>query len=196
MKGFILFLLCCNIAQAQKLSKIELLDEISANICTEITAKKIKVTNENVLGVLMIKALMQHKDDVVFYFGKDYFTNENTMQAIGEEIGLHLGIKCPEIFLDIIEFEEQNQVSSSFVVSGKISKLNRSHEFFTFSIQEPSGKLFEFILLHNFETSYLLTDDILKNNDNVEVTYYISELYNAKFGRYINYNIVTYIEKI
>lgn len=194
MKVLILFLLCFNFANAQKLTKIELLDVISTDICNEITTKNIKVVNENVLGVQMIKVLLKHKEDVVFYFGADYFTNETVMSTLGEEIGMHLGLKCPEIFLDFIDFEETTVDISYLTVKGKLSKIN-TNEFLTFTIKEPSGKSHEFMLLSSFETSYLLTDKILKTDDEIEVSYYVSEIYNAKIGRYINYNIVTYIEK-
>ena len=194
MRFLVLFLLCCNFSQAQKLSRIELLDAISNDICSEITTKNIKVINESILGVQMIKSLMNYKEDVVFYFGKDYFINEKVMQTLGEEIGTHLGIKCPEIFLDIIDFEETTEAFNYLAVNGKLSKVQKN-EFLTFTIKEPSGKTHEFLLLSSFETSYLLTDNILKINDEIEVSYYVSEIYNAKIGRYVNYNIVTYIEK-
>jgi len=194
MRFLVLFLLCCNFSQAQKLSRIELLDAISNDICSEITTKNIKVVNENVLGVQMIKSLMNYKEDVVFYFGKDYFINEKVMVTLGEEIGTHLGIKCPEIFLDIIDSQDPTEAFNYLAVNGKLSKVQKN-EFLTFTIKEPSGKTYEFLLLSSFETSYLLTDNILKINDEIEVSYYVSEIYNAKIGRYVNYNIVTYIEK-
>ena len=194
MRFLFLFLLCCNFSQAQKLSRIELLDAISNDICSEITTKNIKVVNENVLGVQMIKSLMNYKEDVVFYFGKDYFINEKVMVTLGEEIGTHLGIKCPEIFLDIIDSQDPTEAFNYLAVNGKLSKVQKN-EFLTFTIKEPSGKTYEFLLLSSFETSYLLTDNILKINDEIEVSYYVSEIYNAKIGRYVNYNIVTYIEK-
>lgn len=194
MRFLVLFLLCCNFSQAQKLSRIELLDAISNDICSEIATKNIKVINENVLGVQMIKSLMNYKEDVVFYFGQDYFINEKVMETLGEEIGTHLGIKCPEIFLDIIDVEEAADIFNYMTVKGKLSKI-QNNEFITFTIKETTGKTYEFMLLSSFETAYLLTDNILKANDEIEVSYYVSEIYNAKIGRYINYNIVTYIEK-
>lgn len=194
MRFLVLFLLCCNFSQAQKLSRIELLDAISNDICSEIATKNIKVINENVLGVQMIKSLMNYKEDVVFYFGQDYFINEKVMETLGEEIGTHLGIKCPEIFLDIIDVEEAADIFNYITVKGKLSKI-QNNEFMTFTIKETTGKTHEFMLLSSFETAYLLTDNILKANDEIEVSYYVSEIYNAKIGRYINYNIVTYIEK-
>jgi len=195
MKALILFLLCCNFAQAQKLTKIEFLDAVSSDICNEITIKNIKVVNENILGVQLIKALANYKSEVTTFYGVDYFVNPNIMESLGEDVGMHLGLKCPEIFLDLLEEQETLIENDNFTVTGKLNKVVKN-EFLTFTIKEPSGKSFEFILLNSFETSYLLTDEILKNNDNIQITYYISELYNAKIGRYINYNVVTYIEKI
>lgn len=194
MRFILFFLLCTNFANAQKLSKIELLDTISTDICNEIATKNIKVLNENILGVQMIKALMKHKEDVVFYFGEDYFINEEVMKTLGEEIGTHLGIKCPEIFLDLINAEETAEIFNFLTVRGKFNKII-SDDFLTFTIKETTGKSHEFLLLDSFETSYLLTDKLLKANDEIEVSYYVSEIYNAKIGRFINYNIVTYIEK-
>lgn len=195
MRALILFLFCCNFAQAQKLTKIELLDAISEDFCNQVSDLDVKITNEGMLGIYMLKSIGKYQDEVTYHFGEDFFSDKSGIHGIGEELGMHLVLKCPHVFADFFESDTTEIETSYLSISGKLSKIQKG-EFLTFTIKEPTGKNFEFILLNNFETAYLLTDGILKNNDKIQVSYYVSEIYNAKIGRYINYNIVSYIEKI
>ena len=117
------------------------------------------------------------------------------MQTIGEDVGAYLGVKCPEIFEHFV-YEDQATTFESVeikTVTGSIDKIN-DERFITFVVQEESGKKHEFILLYDFETAYLLTDKLVKIKDKVEISYYVAELYDAKIGKFVNYNIVSYIE--
>lgn len=195
MRFLVLFLLCCNFSQAQKLSRIELLDAISSDFCNEVTALNEQISNEGLLGIYMLKSIGKYQDEVTYYFGKDFFSGQSGFDGIGEELGVHLALKCPDIFTELFERDSTEIKMDYLSVSGKLIKIQRK-EFLTFTLKESTGKTHDFILLNNFDTSYLLTDNILKTNDEIEVSYYVSEIYNAKIGKYVNYNIVTYIEKI
>ncbi len=81
-----------------------------------------------------------------------------------------------------------------YSISGKVVEI-KSDQFITFSVKETSGKKHDFILLNNFENAFLLTDKVLKTNDNVEVSYYQLEFFDAKLGKFISYSVITDIIK-
>lgn len=191
---FILLLLSTKVS-AQKLSKIDLLDAVADGICKEIAEKQVEIKSEFTMGVYMLKALNKHREDIEHYYGKNYVANEEVMQTIGEDVGAYLGVKCPEIFEHFVYEEEAGTFESVEIktVEGSLTNI-RKEQFLSFTVQENSGKKHDFILLYDFETAYLLTDSLLKIKDKVEISYYVSELYDAKIGKFVNYNIVSYIE--
>ena len=194
-KFLVILFFVSNLASAQKLSKIDLLDAVADGICKEIAEKQVEIKSEFTMGVYMLKALNKHREDIEHYYGKNYIANEEVMQTIGEDVGAYLGVKCPEIFEHFV-YEDQATTFESVeikTVTGSIDKIN-DERFITFVVQEESGKKHEFILLYDFETAYLLTDKLVKIKDKVEISYYVAELYDAKIGKFVNYNIVSYIE--
>jgi len=183
----------CNIASAQKLSKVDLLSAVADEICKEVADKEVEIKSEFTMGVYMLKAINKHKDDIEHYYGKNYIGNDEVMRTIGEETGVYLGLKCPEIFEHFIYEDESDSEVEIKTITGSISKIN-TERFLTFILQEDSGKKHEFILLYDFETAYLLTDSLIKVKDKIEVSYYTYEIYDTKVGKFINYNIVSYIQ--
>ena len=63
-------------------------------------------------------------------------------------------------------------------------------------VKENSGKINQFIILQNFENAFLITDQVLKPNDLVNVTYYEAELYDAKLNKFISIKVATDIIKL
>lgn len=193
-KLFIALLFVCNAATAQQPSKIELLSTIAKDICQDITENNVNVNSEQILGLYMIKNVNKHKEEVETFYGKDFFTNEASFESIGEEIGVYMGMTCPEVFQHFWADETAEETVEIKSVSGTITKID-NEQFLNFTVREDSGKKHQFILLFDFETAYLLTDELLKIKDQVEVSYYVSEMYDARIGKFVNYNIVSYIEK-
>lgn len=194
-KGLLFLFFISQMVTAQTLSKTDLLIAVADNICNEIAKKNIEVKSEFTMGVYMLKAVNNYKEDIEHYYGKNYLTNEGVMGTMGEDIGLYLGLKCPEIFEFFVGNEEATFEETAYQqVTGKFHKTIKN-QFLSFIIKEESGKTHEFLFLNSFETSYLLTDNLLSLDDEIEVTYYVSEIYDAKVGKFVNYNIVSYLEK-
>ena len=107
-----------------------------------------------------------------------------------------MGSKCPTIFKFMLDDEEEvaTDESEELSVSGKVSEI-KTEQFITFVVKEATGKTNQFILLSNFDNAFLLTDKVLKATDEVDVTYYEMELYDAKLGKFVSYKIVTDIIK-
>lgn len=196
-KLLILLLLIGNIVSAQKLTKDQLSDKLAEKACGCV--EKQEVTKENfelTIGICLLEGINAYEKDVEKHFGKDVISNDKQMEELGYEVGKRMGLKCPSAFKFMMEDEEvmEEEISEDLTLTGKVSEI-KSDQFMTFVVKEDSGKNNQFILLSNFDNAFLLTDKVLKVTDNVDVTYYEMELFDAKLGKFVSYKIVTDIIK-
>jgi hypothetical protein len=197
-KILLLLVLVGNVAFAQKLTKDQLSEKLAEKACG--CAEKQEITKDNfelTIGICLLEGINAYEKDVEKHYGKDVISNDKKMEELGYEIGKRMGLKCPTVFKFMMEDEEgdvEADDSDEVTVSGKVSEI-KSDQFITFSIKEDSGKTNQFILLSNFDNSFLLTDKVLKVDDTVDVVYYEMELYDAKLSKFISNKIVTDIIK-
>ncbi|WP_445719294.1 hypothetical protein [Flavobacterium sp.] len=195
-KILLLLVLVGNITFAQKLTKEQLSEKLAEKACG--CAEKQEITKENfelTIGICLLEGISAYEKDVEKHYGKDIISNDSKMEELGYEVGKKMGLRCPVVFKFMLDdLEEDNDADEQFEVSGKVSEI-KSEQFITFIIKEDSGKTNQFILLSNFENAFLLTDKVLKVADNVDVTYYEMELFDAKLGQFISYKIVSDIIK-
>ena len=71
----------------------------------------------------------------------------------------------------------------------------KTDTFYTIIVKESTGKTIELIILDYFEKVYLITDKLIKNNQEIEVYYYEAELFNVKLNKFVSAKIVTDIIK-
>ncbi|WP_073584510.1 hypothetical protein [Flavobacterium cucumis] len=198
-KLLLLFVIFGNVAFAQKLTKDELSEKLAEKACA--CAEKQEITKENfelTIGICLLEGINAFEKDVEKHYGKDIITNSEKMEELGYEVGKRMGLKCPTVFQFMIDEEsaggEEDFETEELSVSGKVSEI-KSDQFISFVVKEDSGKNNPFILLSNFDNSYLLTDKVLKVSDAVDVFYYELELFDAKLGKFVSYKIVTDIIK-
>lgn len=184
---------------AQKLSKDQLTDKLADKCCECANKKTITKDNFEVsIGLCIIESLGAYEKDVEKHYGKDIINNEAKMEEMGYDVGKKMALKCTSIFQifsdadldDDLEEEEEE----ALMLSGKITEI-KSEQFITFSLKEDSGKMNNFILLSEFDNSFLLTDKVLKLNDSIDVEYYELDLYDAKVGTFVLFKIVSDIIK-
>ena len=193
-------LLTFSLSFGQKLSKAQLDDKLGESACE--CASEGDLTRENVemtLGLCILQAINKYEKDVEKHYGKGVVTNDAKMEELGYNSGAKMGLKCPTIFKYMLGNDTDNDteemVEEEYTsISGKVFEI-KSDQFITFSVKETSGKKHDFILLNNFDNAFLLTDKVLKANDNVEVSYYELEFFDAKLGKFISYSILTDIIK-
>jgi hypothetical protein len=196
-KILLLLVLVGNIAFAQKLNKDQLSEKLAEKACG--FAEKQEITKENfelTIGICLLEGINSFEKDVEKHYGKDIISNDKKMEELGYDVGKKMGSKCPTIFKFMLDEEEEAapDESEELSVSGKVSEI-KTEQFITFVVKEATGKTNQFILLSNFDNAFLLTDKVLKATDEVDVTYYEMELYDAKLGKFVSYKIVTDIIK-
>ena len=195
-KLLLLLLLTSTSIFAQKLTKEELIDKMSDVGCE--CANKQEITKDNIeitLGLCILEAINKHEKDVEVHYGKNVISDEKKMEALGYDIGLKMGAKCPTVFRFMMdESDETEEPATDMKIEGKLSGI-KSEQFLTFSVKETSGKVNQFILLNNFENAFLLIDKVLKTNDAIEVYYYELELFDAKLAKFVTYKVVSDIIK-
>jgi hypothetical protein len=196
-KILLLLVLVGNIAFAQKLNKDQLSEKLAEKACG--CAEKQEITKENfelTIGICLLEGINSFEKDVEKHYGKDVISNDKKMEELGYDVGKKMGSKCPTIFKFMLDEEEEAapDESEELSVSGKVSEI-KTEQFITFVVKEATGKTNQFILLSNFDNAFLLTDKVLKATDEVDVTYYEMELYDAKLGKFVSYKIVTDIIK-
>lgn len=202
MKKIIVLLFLTQSLFAQKITKEELIAKISEGTCECITKKEISKENlEMTLGLCMLEDFNKYEKDIEKYYGKNVISDKSKMEALGRDVGMQMTTKCPaflKLIMDNID-EEQEEAEDEIIeeepsVTGKFFQV-KSEQFITFSIKEASGKTVEFILLNNFDNSFLITENILKSNDVVDVYYYELEMFDAKIKKFVTYKIVSDIIK-
>lgn len=193
-KILILLVLVGNITFAQKLTKEQLADKLADKACA--CAAKQEITKDNfelTIGICLLEGINAYEKDVEKHYGKDVISNDKKMEELGYDVGKKMGMKCPTVFKFMLEEEDQS-VTNELTLSGKVYDI-KFEQFLTFIVKEESGKINQFILLSYFDNAFLLTDKVLKTADNIEVTYYEMELFDAKLGKFVSYKIVTDIIK-
>lgn len=200
MKKIIVLLFITQSLFAQKLTKEQLISKISNGTCECITKKEITKENlELTLGLCMLEDFNKYEKDIEKYYGKNVIGDNTKMEALGRDVGMKMATECPaflKLVMDNIDDEEADEeiIEEEPLITGKFFQV-KSEQFITFSIKETSGKTVEFILLNNFDNSFLLTENILKSNDVVDVYYYELEMFDAKIKKFVTYKIVSDIIK-
>lgn len=211
MRIFILLLLFSQISFAQK--RDEIISKIAEETCTCVEKKKVLDNSKSYnqlkvnSGLCILESYQNLSSNLKSKLNFD-FKNSDDMKAFGVEVGLKMVKICPDFIYGIGEEKKsfdkedaQNQINDDAVdeeedsfVTGMVYKI-KSNQFITFSIKETSGRTVEFILLENFNNAFLLTEDLLKPNDVVDVYYYEFELFDATVNKFITFKVITDIIK-
>lgn len=187
---------------------------MSDEICSEMKTKKIDKNNfELTLGIVMMKSITNNKQNVEKYYGDKMYGENGVLEKIGEDLGETMISRCPEMFEKLndigaldkyideeLSSEVENDSSmtadkNSPMISGKYSG-SKIEGFYYVQVTEDNGKINKLILLEKFENSFLITDDILKLNDKVEILYYEAELFDLKLKLFVNVKVITDIIKL
>lgn len=188
---FIFFVTTTNI-YSQQLSKNELKTKLAESTCECANSKDL--TNDNFelnLGLCIFDAISKYKTDVERLYGNDYMSKA---ESIGGEIGETMAVVCPDLLMKIGDNYENNYANSQDLLVSGIFKGVKKETFFMIQIQLENGSNQEFVLLDDFQNSYLIIDNLLKVNDKVKLKYYEANLFDYKRNIYDVYKILTDIK--
>lgn len=193
--ALVCFLIITNVISAQKMTKIQLLNKVANEICEDLKKDGSEVT-EMKLGLKLFAAVRNNLEEVQYYFGEDIVTNKEKISEFSETIGYYLATVCPET-LESLYFAKELQAGddSTLVIEGEFSEIQKN-KLLTCVVKEDSGKKRDFLLLTEFDNSFLLTDNVLKKGDKIRVLYYELEIYDASIGRFVKQNIIFHLERI
>ena len=208
-KVLLLLLLVTNFVVAQSSKKKDLVNKLTESTCEctakkKVEAKKLKVT----LGLCLLESIRDNKTEVFKIYNKKSIDSE-LIERVGEDIGGVMLDVCPETMemllndkelMDEIAEDNDLDVSSSneddsLKITGAYTETKIDGYLYVI-VKENSGKINQFIILQNFENAFLITDQVLKPNDLVNVTYYEAELYDAKLNKFISIKVATDIIKL
>lgn len=143
-------------------------------------------------GLCMLESYNKHINEFAEN-EKLNFENNAQMEKFGEEIALKMLSFCPDMILKLGEgYKSDETVSNDLIIEG-IFNGTKAETFFNVIIKEPTGKITKLILLDYFENAYLITDKLLKNNQEVKVTYYEAKLFDSKSNSFVATKIITNI---
>ena len=195
-KAVLLLFLVTAFNFAQNTTKEELLKTIAQETCDCMATKELTDANlELNLGVCMLQSVETHQSEFDALYGEDALLNEETMYNFGKSIGMKMAGVCPQIFMDhldnLTETEDQDE---DFSFIGKVTKIE-TEPFYCVYVKERSGAEMKFIVLEYFDSADLLLDKKVKTQDQIQVNYYQSELFDVKTKEFTYFNILTNIAK-
>lgn len=144
-------------------------------------------------GLCMLDSYGKHTDAFAENEKLD-FENNAQMENFGEDIATRMLEFCPKMILKLGENLNEAPVSSALTIEGVFMGTD-TKTFFNVLIKEPTGKTTKLILLDYFENAYLITDSLLKSNQEVIVTYYEAQLFDSNLNSFVTTKIITNIIK-
>ena len=187
------------------------------NLYKNAEVKKIDKDNVKIgLGSCLLEAMNTHKTEMLKAYNVKKI-DKNLIQTVGEAAGGKMIDICPEV-LDLLLSDEKfvNEIISDFSNNKSNSKSQDSTNNFTdgnlfidgvytetkyegylqIVVKEDSGRINNLILLNDFDTSFLITDKVLKSNEKIKVYYYISDIYDYKINKFVSCKIITNLIKL
>lgn len=199
MKKILLLLIFAgNIIVAQNAKKDQLVKKLTDYTCNCFSKKEITPENLNAsLGLCMIEAVGKNQKDVDAIYGKNVITDDAKMDVLTEDMAAKLAVDCPKFLEAVMAMsdDEDTEESEDYTVTGKVSEI-KLNQLLSFTFTEDSGKKSDFILLSDFDNAFLITDNVLKATELVEITYYIAEIYDAKIKKFVDFKVITDITKL
>ncbi|WP_298427672.1 hypothetical protein [uncultured Kordia sp.] len=212
MKKIITILTLCfvtfGIAQTKK---EKALTKVTEDVCECInekdTANIKREALEMQLGICIAKAYSKNKEILKGTYDIS-FTDEASMEAFGEEIGLKMVEICPQtLFLiaqdyigddseeNAIDKEEINGEVNGITLSGKIIDISEN-QFNIITFKGDNKRQHKLLWMEYFEGQELLTEFGNIKKKALKVSYINREMYDSKLKDYRTYKVLRKIEVV
>ncbi|MCU7616994.1 hypothetical protein NZ698_07275 [Chryseobacterium sp. PBS4-4] len=122
-------------------------------------------------------------------------SNEKKMTDFGVQVGLLMLNDCPEVLIamnkDSEETETVSDESSYLLLSGTVKKIEKEN-FVVFHIVGENNNLTKFYWVSNIESNLDLPKEYNSLlNKKVNISYYTTEIFDAKINDYRNLNVIS-----
>ena len=143
------------------------------------------------------------------------FSDSKQVEAFGMEVGMKMIKDCPDIILTLGKSYRKNTLNDEseddlvldsttvnteepdddITITG-VYQGSKTDGFYYITVKESSGKINQMALINNFENSFLILDQVLKQNDKVQVSYFDAELFDVKLNRFVTVKVISDIKKL
>lgn len=175
--------------------------ELSKSSCDCLRKIDIENNDKNVitsqLGLCMLKTASPYSKEIKRDYGIDIvkdISNSEKMKELGVQVGMLMLNDCQELFEKITkseELENESDESSYLLISGKVKKIEKEN-FVIFHLVGENNNLTKFYWVSNVESNLDLPKEYNSLlNKKVNISYYTSEIFDAKINDYRNLNIIS-----
>jgi len=180
----------------------DIYDKLAQETCDCISAKKLDLSSpSNNLKTEFIscffKSYSAHTAEVEKVEKID-LTNEEQMSKFGEKIAFKMVSICPDVIMALgqtAQDEEAAESATQFAtVEGDIMEI-KVEQFVTIVVKDKKARIHNFMLLDYFETAALFTNNQIKKNDKISVTFSEIEMYDPKIKEFRNFKIISDLQK-
>lgn len=199
MRNIVLLFTLLTVTTISTAQKDKAYDRMAQSVCGCVSGKSDELKDasqsqfEMALGVCMFKAF---KEDEKFYESKGIkFTTAGTsMEELGEEIGLKMAERCPDILMSIashyVDDEDFVEEASEevFAVTGAIQSIEEG-SFHTLIIKGNDGRTYKMLWL-TYVTNHDLLLEAITNKKTYTFNYYETEMYDNRINEYRNMLII------
>jgi len=184
-------------------------DLMAKETCECVNAKKIDFNSIEVtklqmeLGICLMPSYTNYRDKLE-KSEQIAFGDREGMRKLGENIGLKMIKHCPDLIMKLgSEYIEKSKKDKVVIDTEKSVEDNlgdhkmectfvetKTSDFLTVIVKEDNGRVHQLLLLNFFQNADLLTNNKLKSNQKIEVTYSEHEFYDPKTKDYKYYKVI------
>ncbi len=146
-------------------------------------------------GLCAFKHAASYKKELKRDFGIDLvadIANEEKMENFGVQVGMMMVTECPDVFSKVMGDEgDSGAESSELLINGTVSKIEKDN-FVVFHIVGENKNLTKFYWVSTIESNLDLPKEYNGLvNKKVNISYYTTEIFDAKINDYRNLNIIS-----
>jgi len=154
-------------------------------------------TREMKLGLCMITASMPYSNELKRDYNIDVDKigdeSDKSFEELGGKIGLLMATECSDVFVKM--FADYNDTSnaenSELLLSGTVKKIEKDN-FVIFHVVGENNNLTKFYWISNIESNLdLPTEYNSLVNKKINISYYTTEIFDAKINDYRNLNVIS-----
>ncbi|CAA7390129.1 hypothetical protein [Chryseobacterium fistulae] len=148
------------------------------------------------LGICMLKVSMPYSKELKRDYNIDVskanaFDDDKTIDEFAGQIGIAMVSECSDVFLDIMKKENPSEGDSQLLINGTITKIEKDN-FVVFHVVGENKNLTKLYWVSNVESNLDLPKEYSSLiNKRVNISYYTSEIFDAKINDYRNLNIIS-----